>query len=55
VETDVSGHVIGGVLSQKQEGKWKLIAFLSKMMQPAERNYEIYNKELLAIVEALTK
>jgi len=25
------------------------------MMQPAERNYEIYNKELLAIVEALTK
>ena len=24
-------------------------------MQPAERNYEIYNKELLAIVEALTK
>jgi len=25
------------------------------MMQPAEQNYEIYNKELLAIVEALTK
>jgi len=24
-------------------------------MQLAERNYEIYNKELLAIVEALTK
>jgi len=24
-------------------------------MQPAEQNYEIYNKELLAIVEALTK
>jgi len=24
-------------------------------MQPAERNYEIYDKELLAIVEALTK
>ena len=25
------------------------------MVQPAERNYEIYNKKLLAIVEALTK
>jgi len=25
------------------------------MIQPAERNYKIYNKELLAIVEALTK
>jgi len=24
-------------------------------MQPVERNYEIYNKELLVIVEALTK
>jgi len=24
-------------------------------MQPAERNYKIYNKKLLAIIEALTK
>jgi len=55
VETDVSGHVIGGVLSQEQEGKWKPIAFLSRTMQPAERNYKIYDKELLAIVEALSK
>jgi len=55
VETDASGHVIGGVLSQEQEGKWKPIAFLSRTMQPAEQNYKIYDKELLAIVEALTK
>jgi len=52
---DVSGHVIGGVLSQEQDGKWKPIAFLSRTMQPAERNYKIYDKELLAIAEALTK
>ena len=55
METDASGHTIGGVLSQEQDGKWKPIAFLSRTMQPAERNYEIYDKELLAIVEALTK
>ena len=55
VETDASDHTIGGVLSQEQDGKWKPIAFLSRTMQPMERNYEIYNKELLAIVEALTK
>ena len=55
VETDASGHAIGGVLSQEQDGKWKPIAFLSRTIQPAERNYEIYDKELLAIVEALTK
>ena len=55
VETDASEHTIGEVLSQEQEVKWKLIAFLSRTMQQAERNYEIYNKELLAIVEALAK
>jgi len=55
VETDASGHVIGGVLSQKQDEKWKPIAFLSRTMQPVERNCEIYDKKLLAIVEALTK
>ena len=55
VEIDASGHAIGGVLSQEQEGKWKPITFLSQTMQPAERNYEIYNKELLAIREALAK
>ena len=55
VETNTSGHVIGRVLSQEQEGKWKPIAFLSRIMQPAERNYEIYDKKLLVVVEALTK
>ena len=55
VETDASGHAIGGVLSQEQEGKWRPIAFLSRTMQAAERNYEIYDKELLVIVEALAK
>ena len=55
VETDASEYTIGGVLSQEQEGKWKPIAFLSRTMQPAERNYKIYDKELLAIVEALAK
>jgi len=55
VEVDASGHTIGEVLSQEQEGKWKPVAFLSRTMSPAERNYEIYDKELLAIVEALDK
>ena len=55
VETDASEHTIGEVLSQEQDGKWKPIVFLLRMIQPAERNYEIYNKELLVIVEALAK
>ena len=55
IKTDTLGHTTRGVLSQEQEGKWKPIAFLSRTMQLAERNYKIYDKELLAIVEALTK
>jgi len=52
---DTLEHAIEEVLSQEQDGKWKPIAFLLRMMQPAEKNYEIYNKELLAVVEALMK
>jgi len=55
VETDALGYAIEGVLSQEQEEKWKLIEFLSRTIKLAKRNYKIYNKELLAIVEALTK
>ena len=55
MEMDASGHAIGEVLSQEQDGKWKPIVFLLRTMQLAEKNYEIYDKELLAIVEALTK
>jgi len=55
VETDTSRHIIKGILSQEQDGKWKPIVFLSRTVQPVKRNYEIYNKKLLAIVEALTK
>jgi len=51
VENNASGHGIGGVLSQEQEGKWKPIAFLSRTIQPAERNYKIYNEKLLKIVD----
>ena len=55
IKTDVSGHTIEGVSSQKQEGKWKHIAFLSRTMQPAKRNYKVYDNELLIMVKALTK
>ena len=55
VETDTSGYTIGGVLSQEQEEKQKPIAFLSRTIQAPKRNYKIYNKEVLAMIEALTK
>ena len=44
---------MGTVLSQLQEGWWHPVAYLSKSFTETQRNYEIYNKELLAIMEAL--
>ena len=34
------------------KGKYKPVVYYSRKMTPAELNYDIYNKELLAIVEA---
>lgn len=55
VETDASGGVIAGVLSQKQpdDGDWHPVAFFSKTMHGAELNYAIHDKELMAIVRSL--
>ncbi len=54
LETDASDWAYGAVLSQyDDEGVLRPIAFLSKNMTPAELNYAIYDKELLAIVRAL--
>lgn len=53
LETDASDFVAAAVLSQyDNEGVLRPVAFLSHKMTPAECNYEIYDKELLAIVQA---
>ena len=55
IEVDASGYAIGGVLAQLQDdGKWHPIAYHSESMSDTERNYEIYDKEMLAIIHALT-
>lgn len=54
VEPDASGWASGAVLSQKDElGNWKPCAFFSTKHLPAECNYDIHDKELMAIVKAL--
>ena len=53
VEADASDFATGGVLLQQQEGVWRIIAYRSEALSEAERNYEIYDKEMLAIVQAL--
>ena len=51
VEMDASDFVSAGVLSQyDDDGILHPVAFFSKKHSPAECNYEIYDKELMAIV-----
>jgi len=53
LETDASNFAVGAVLSQEFEGQLHPVAFLSKSLTKCQRNYQIYDKELLAIKLAL--
>ena len=54
MEVDASDYVMGGVLLMEcEDGKWRPVTFLSKLLNKTERNYEIHNKEMLAIVRGL--
>ena len=54
VEADTLNYATGGVLSMKCSDKlWRLVAFISKSLSDTERNYEIYDKKMLAVVRCL--
>jgi hypothetical protein len=55
IEADSSDFATGAVLSQvcPEDGKWHPVAFFSKSLSSVERNYEIHDKEMLAIIRAL--
>ena len=54
VEADVLDFATGGVLSMKcEDEKWRPVAYISKSLNEAERNYEIHDKEMLAIIRCL--
>lgn len=53
VMTDASGYAIGAALMQQRDGGLKPIAYMSRKMIAAERNYPVHEQELLAIVCAL--
>ena len=54
VEANAPNFVIGGVLPIKCENKkWRLVAYISKLLNKVKRNYEIHDKEMLAIIKYL--
>ena len=54
VEANAPNFVTGGVLPIKCENKkWRLVAYISKLLNKVKRNYEIHDKEMLAIIKYL--
>jgi RNase H-like domain found in reverse transcriptase/Reverse transcriptase (RNA-dependent DNA polymerase)/Integrase zinc binding domain len=53
LEVDSSDYASGAVLSQRVDDKWHPIAYMSKALNETQWNYEIYDKEMLAIMTAL--
>jgi len=56
VESDTSDFAIAGILSQTfEDGKLHSFSFISSKLSSAELNYDIYNKEMLAVVFSFCK
>ena len=54
IEVDVLDYVISSVLSMKcGNGQWRLVLFFSKSLNGIERNYKIYDKEILVVINGL--
>ena len=54
MEADATDYAIGKVLLVKCEnGKWRPVAFISKLMNPTKRKYKIHDKKVLAVIKCL--
>ena len=54
IEVNTLDYITGGILSIKcKDGRWRLVASLSKSLNETERNYKIYNKKMLAVIRGL--
>jgi len=54
MEVDASDYVMEEVLFMEcEDGRWRPVAYLLKSLNETERNYEIHNKEMLAVIRGL--
>ena len=54
MEADASDYATRGMLSMKcEDEKWRPVAFISKSLNATEHNYEIHDKEMLAVIRCL--
>ena len=54
IEVDILDYVTEGVLLMEYaDGRWRLVAYLSKLLNEIEQNYEIHDKEMLVVIRGL--
>ena len=54
MKVDALDYAMEEVLFMKcEDGKWRLVVFLSKSLNKIERNYEIHDKEMLVVIRGL--
>ncbi|XP_076065023.1 uncharacterized protein LOC143039056 [Oratosquilla oratoria] len=55
ITIDASNDGIGAVLQQYVDSAWKPLAFFSKKLSKAEKNYGAFDRELLAVYQAVQR
>lgn len=55
LQTDASGHGVGAVLLQEQDGAKKVIAYASRGLNELEKRYSVYELEALAVLFGMEK
>jgi hypothetical protein len=55
LHTDASGHGLGAVFYQNQDGAEKVIAYASRGLKPSEKRYPAHKLEFLALKWAVTE
>ena len=54
MEVDALDYIIGDVLSiECKDRRWRPVAYLLKLLNEIERNYEIHDKEMLVVIRGL--
>jgi len=54
IEVDILDYATEEVLSMKcKDGRWQPVVFILKSLNKTEKNYEIHDKEMLAVIRGL--
>ena len=54
MEVNMSDYSTEGVLLiEYKDRRWRLVVFLSKSLNETEKNYEIHDKKMLAVIKGL--